>query len=154
MGYAAKVIALDDVRANHQRQALRQQLHERFDCWLDELGALLIEPKPTLAQVSETIWALRQQLTSGVAQTILEHTHQDERHRQHLGCASCACLLRARPEVPRTVETMVGAIELERPYFSCRACRLGRYPLDEVLGLRAGRIQLDVQQAAVDLAPE
>jgi len=154
MGYAAKVIALDDVRANHQRQALRQQLHARFDCWLDELEAQLIEPKPTLAQVSATIWALRQQLTSGVAQTILEHTHQDERHRQHLRCASCECLLRARPEVPRTVETMVGAIELERPYFYCRACRLGRYPLDEVLGLRAGRMQLDVQQAAADLATE
>lgn len=154
MGYAAKVIALDDVRVNHQRQALRQQLHERFDRWLDELEAQLIEPKPTLAQVSETIWALRQQLTSGVAQTILEHTHQDERRRQHLRCASCACLLKARPEVPRTVETMVGAIELERPYFYCRACRLGRYPLDEVLGLRAGRMQLDVQQAAADLATE
>jgi hypothetical protein len=96
MGYAAKVIALDDVRVNHQRQALRQQLHERFDRWLDELEAQLIEPKPTLAQVSETIWALRQQLTSGVAQTILEHTHQDERRRQHLRCASCACLLKAR----------------------------------------------------------
>ncbi len=37
MGYAAKVIALDEVRASQQRQALRQQLHERFDQWLDEL---------------------------------------------------------------------------------------------------------------------
>ena len=56
--------------------------------------------------------------------------------------------------MPRCVETLVGAIELARPYFYCRGCRVGTYPLDEVLGLRAGRMQLDVQQAAVDLATE
>ena len=37
MGCAAEVIALDDVRASQQRQVLRQQLHERFDRWIDEL---------------------------------------------------------------------------------------------------------------------
>jgi hypothetical protein len=49
---------------------------------------------------------------------------------------------------------MVGTIELERPYFYCRVCRAGTYPLDEALDVRAGRIQRDVQQAAVDLATE
>jgi hypothetical protein len=62
--------------------------------------------------------------------------------------------LQARPPVPRTVETLVGAIKLERPYFYCRQGQGGRYPLDEVLGLRAGRMQRDVHQAAVDLATE
>ena len=49
---------------------------------------------------------------------------------------------------------MVGTIELERPYFYCLGCREGTYPLDEVLDVSAGRIQRDVQQAAVDLATE
>lgn len=35
MGDIAKVIALDDIRASQKHQALRQQLHERFDQWLD-----------------------------------------------------------------------------------------------------------------------
>jgi hypothetical protein len=56
--------------------------------------------------------------------------------------------------VSRTVETLIGEIEVHRPYFYCRHCRRGRYPLDESLDLRAGRIQLDVQQAAADLATE
>jgi hypothetical protein len=47
MGCAAEVIALDDIRASQQRQALRQQLHERFDRWLDEVEAQLPEPEPT-----------------------------------------------------------------------------------------------------------
>ena len=54
----------------------------------------------------------------------------------------------------RTAQTMIGDIEVQRPYFYCHHCHCGRYPLDEVLGLSAGRMQLDVQQAAVDLATE
>ena len=90
MGYAAKVIALDDVRASHQRQALRQQLHQRFDQWLDALERQLPEAEWTLHQVSETIWGLRQSLTASVAQTLVEHRHDEERRRTHLPCATCA----------------------------------------------------------------
>ena len=54
----------------------------------------------------------------------------------------------------RTARTLVGDVEIERPYFYCRSCRVGTYPLDAVLGLSSGQIQLDVQQAAIDLATE
>jgi hypothetical protein len=60
--------------------------------------------------------------------------------------------LKARAVVPRTVQTLIGDVEVQRPYFSCRHCHLGRYPLDEVLGLSAGRMQLDVQQLAAEVA--
>src|SRR5262245_15716019 len=69
-------------------------------------------------------------------------------------CPTCARLLPARGPVPRCVETMVGPATLERPYFYCQGCHAGTYPLDAVLGVRAGRMQPDVQQAAVDLATE
>jgi len=129
-------------------------LHERFDRWLDQLETALPEGEPTLGQVSATIWALRQQLTGGVAETIVHHTYHEEQDRSQMPCPTCARLLPARGPVPRGVETMVGLVELERPYFYCQGCRAGSYPLDEVLGVRAGRMQPDVQQAAVDLATE
>ena len=53
----AEVISLDQVRARTHWTTLRQQLHERFDRWLDRLEAALPEGEPTLGQVSETIWA-------------------------------------------------------------------------------------------------
>jgi hypothetical protein len=145
MGCATEIISLDDVRAMQQRQALRHQLHERFDQWLDAVEARLPEAKPTLAQGSETIWSLRQGLTAGVAQTMIEQTHQEERHRKALRCATCDRLVSARPSVSRTVHTLVGDLEIERPYFSCRYCRVGTSPLDTVLGLSARQMQLDVQ---------
>jgi hypothetical protein len=133
---------------------LRQQLHERFDRWLDEVEAQLPEADVTLAQISETIWSLRQVLTASVAQSLLEQSHQDERNRKCLPCATCDRLLSARPAVSRVARTLVGDLEIERPYFYCRDCRVGTYPFDEVLGLSSGQMQLDVQQAAVDLATE
>ena len=154
MGCAAEIIALEEVRASRQHQALRQKLHERFDHWLDALESQLPEKPATLAQVSETIWALRQPLTASVAQAIVEHTHHVEQHRDSLKCATCDRLLPARPAVPRTIETLIGAIEVTRPSCYCRHCHQGRYPLDDRLGLRTGRMQLGVQQAAVELAME
>jgi len=154
MGCAAKVISLDKVRARQHWDTLRQHLHDRFDQWLEGLEAQLSEPKPTLVEVSETIRALRQQLTGGLAETIVQHTHPEEQSRAHLPCPTCECLLAARGPVHRRVETMIGGIELERPYFYCRVCRHGNDPLDEALGLSAGCIQRDVQQATAHLVTE
>jgi hypothetical protein len=114
MGCAAKVIAFDDVRASQQRQVLRQQLHERFDRWLDEMEAEFPELEPTLAQVSETIWRLRQKLTASVAQTLVEHAYKNEQRRGSLRCATCQRLLRARPAVSRTAQTMTVVIRSTR----------------------------------------
>jgi hypothetical protein len=151
---AAEVIAFKEVRARKQRDAPRRQLHTRFDQWLDALEAQLPEPAPSLAQVTETVWNLRQALTGGLTETIVEHAHRDEHTRQQSRCPQCARLLPARAPVRRTVETLVGAVQLERPYFYCPACRVGLYPLDEVLDLAPGRTQLDVQKAAAKLVTE
>jgi Uncharacterised protein family (UPF0236) len=150
----AEVISFEEVRARKQWDALRGQLHTRFDQWLDGLEAQLREPAPTLAQVTETVWNLRQELTGGLTETIIEHAHRGEATCQHTRCPQCARFLKARAPVSRTVETMVGAVQIERPYFYCRTCRCGVYPLDAALGLAPGRTQLDVHKAAVQLVTE
>src|SRR5215813_1611609 len=151
---AAEVIAFEEVRARKQWDALRGQLHTRFDQWLDELEAQLPEPALSLAQVTETMWNLRQRLTGGLTEAIVEHAHRGEHTRQQSRCPQCERLLKARAPVQRTVETLVGLVQLARPYFYCPACHTGLYPLDEVLGLSPGRTQLDVQKAATKLATE
>ena len=85
---------------------------------------------------------------------MVEHAHHVEYTRKEIVCESCQRILTTRPAVPRTVGTMIGSIRLERPYFYCRVCKEGTYPLDEALGLTPGRNQLDVQQAAAKLVIE
>src|SRR5688500_4773359 len=144
----AEVISLDEVRASKQWASLRQQLHDDFDLWLDDLQTQLPEPEPTLDQITETVWALRQKLTGTLTEAIVKHAHRFEYMRKDIVCQTCQRILAMRPLVPRTVETMVGQVRLERPYFYCRVCQEGSYPLDEALGLTPGRTQLDVQKAA------
>ena len=69
-------------------------------------------------------------------------------------CHQCGRHLTARAPVRRTVETLVGAVQLERPCFSCPTCHMGLYPLDEALDVLPGRIQLDVQKATAKLVTE
>ena len=102
--------------------------------------------------MSETIWALRQQLTDGVAETRVHQTYHEELCRSQMPCPTCARLLPARGPVPRCVETLVGPVDLERPYFYWQVCRAGSSLLDEVWGVGAGRMPPDSSQAAVDLA--
>src|SRR5262245_26162105 len=98
----AGVISFEEVRARKQWDALRRQLHTRFDQWLDELEAQFQEPAPTLAQVTATVWRLRQALTGGLTETIIEHTYRGEYTRQQTHCATCNRLLTARAHVLRT----------------------------------------------------
>ena len=151
---SAEVISLSEVRASKQWDLLREQLHSRFDQWLDGLQEQLPEPASTLAEVTETVWSLRQELTGALTETIVTHAHLGEQSRKQAPCPQCDRLLTARPTVSRTVETMVGSVQLERPYFYCTACRQGCYPFDEALGLAPGHLQLDVQKAAARVVIE
>ncbi len=151
---SAEVISLSEVRASKQWDLLREQLHCRFDQWLDGLQEQLPEPTSTLAEVTETVWNLRQELTGGLSETIITQAHLGEQSRKQAHCPQCDRLLTARPAVSRTAETMVGSVQLERPYFYCTICRLGSYPFDEALGLTPGRKQLDMQKAAARVAIE
>jgi hypothetical protein len=143
----AEGISLPDVRASKQWEALRQQLHARFDQWLDPLEQQWHEPPSPLTEVTATVGDLRQQLTGGITETIVRHVHQREHDRIQAPCPQCEGRLRARECVCRTVETLGGPVQLERPYFYCRTWRVGRYPFDEALGVVAGGKQLDMQKA-------
>jgi hypothetical protein len=144
----AEVISFSEVRARKQWDVLRQDLHARFDQWLDTLEARLPEPAVTLSEISGLVWQLRQELTGGLTESLLTPAHAGEHNRKQAPCPQCERLITARPSIPRTVETMVGTMQFERPYFYCPLCQQGFYPFDRALNLASGRLQLDVQQAA------
>ena len=50
---SAQVISLSEVRASRQWQGLRDQLHARFDQWLDRLQEQLPDPQTRLSEVTE-----------------------------------------------------------------------------------------------------
>jgi hypothetical protein len=55
--------------------------------------------------------------------------------------------VQVRGLVSRSVETLVGEVSLECPYFYCLESQRGIYPMDEALELSERRKQRDVQEA-------
>jgi hypothetical protein len=102
------------------------------------LQAHLPELEMTLDQIAETVWNLRQALTGSLTEAVIEHAHRFEFMRKEMVCKTCQRILTAQPLVSSPVETMLGQVRLERPYFYCLVCQAGSYPLDGALGLMPG----------------
>jgi hypothetical protein len=151
---AAAVISFEEGRASKPWDTLRHQLHERFDQWLDTLETQWHEPPATFPEMTATVWHVRQQRTGGITEAIVAPVHGGEHDRPQGNCPRGDGVWRAQECVCRTVETMGGPVQLERPYFSWRLCRVGDYPFDDALGLVAGGKPLDRPQAVVPLGTE
>ena len=51
----AEIVSLSEVRTSSQWQRLRDDLHARFDQWLDRLQAQLPNPQAHLAEVTAAV---------------------------------------------------------------------------------------------------
>jgi len=151
---AAAVISLAEVREKKQRAEFRRQLHECLDEWLDALEEKVKEPKPTLEHLTRAVWELRQELTGSLTEAVLEQRWGAEQAQTRAPCPGCGQEVEARGVVRRTLQTLVGTMELARPYFYCVPCGQGFAPLDRALGLAPGHKQFDVHQAVAKLTAE
>jgi hypothetical protein len=150
----ATVVSLEQTRQEWARAQARSELHEQLDQWLDRLEQTVNEDTPSLQDLTEAVFAERQELTGAIAKALVEQRHAQALGQKSVACPGCGRLLHARDPVPRTVETMVGEVSLERPYFYCVRCEKGFYPLDEALLLSERTKQWDIQKAAAKLAAE
>lgn len=153
MGQSA-VVSISEYQQAKQSAELRAQLHKSIDDWIEKVELGMKEPKPTLEQITGEIFKLREEMTSAVSKVLIGSRYQDEQKQQYFLCPGCGENLRERGNPGRSVETMVGTIELKRPYFYCVKCRRGYYPLDEALQLGNRRKQPDLEEAIVKLTKE
>lgn len=150
----APVLALEETGQAWGRAQTRRELHEGFDLWLDILEETVKEEAPSLEVLARAVFARRQELTSMVTAALVKQRHRQALEQKTAPCPHCGRLLQARALGPRTVETLVGEVALERPYFYCLECTRGFYPLDDVLELSERRKQWDIQEAGARLAAE
>ena len=112
------------------------------------------EPTPPLEELPAAVLALRQELTPAVTEGWVEHAHRAALEQRTAVCSPWGPTWSARSLQERTVETLIGAVRLRRPYLSCEPCQRGTAPLDELLPVTGRRQQPDVQRAAVKLTQE
>jgi hypothetical protein len=112
------------------------------------------EESPSLDALTRAVFTKRQELTAKVTEALVQQRHRPALHQKTVPCPQCGRRLPARALVPRTLETLVGEVSLERPYFYCLECKHGFYPLDAALELAQRRKQWDIQEAGARLAAE
>ena len=153
MGQAAIYSMEPDCEIAHS-ELFREECHCQLDMFLDALEPQLTQVNPTLEELTTVIFSRRHELMGQLVSSFVKQAHADLIAQQFTTCPLCGKLLKARGSHPRTVETMVGAISFERPYFYCISCQQGFYPLDMALNLSPRQKQTDIQKAACRLAAE
>lgn len=151
------ILSLAPFQQRQLWERFRDRAHEALDALLDRLEAGMTQPgscAPTLMEITDAVSQERAGLTAALVAAFVERRHGSLLTQQEAACPKCERLLPARPSRSRTVETLLGPVTLERPYFYCAPCHHGFYPLDEALALSGHRKQGDVQQAGVKLALE
>jgi hypothetical protein len=152
----AAIQNLESYRQESLEQKFRESLHKELDKWLDRLGNMMDgKDKPSgLWGITEGIRKQREELMGTVAMEWIKKEYGSYLDQEHAECPICGKWLKRQALCQRTLETMIGEITIHRPYFYCRVCGDGFYPLDEALNLSSRRKQYDVQEAATDLAKE
>ena len=91
------------------------------------------------------------QLTLG----LVKKNHSDLINQEYCNCPQCNKQLKAwNKKVKRSIESLGGCFDLYRPYFYCKRCQTGYYPLDEALGLSSLPKQYDIQDVEAWLSSE
>jgi hypothetical protein len=73
---AAAILALEAFRDAQRRTAVRPRRHDRLDAWLKPLEARMEDRTPPLAELTQAILALRQELTQAVTEGVVEQAHR------------------------------------------------------------------------------
>lgn len=107
-----------------------------------------------ILDISSAIFSRKAEILGQMLLALIQKCHGTLLEQEQCTCPQCKRVLKRRGMHKRSVETMAGAIELERPYFYCAHCSLGIYPLDEALELSPAIKQDDIQSVGVFLATE
>jgi hypothetical protein len=107
-----------------------------------------------LSDITSALFSDKTEILGELALVLIKKRYRHLLDQEQCACPQCGKVLKRRGFHKRQVETMVGAFELERPYFYCVPCEKGFYPLDATLGLSPSARQHDVQETAAWLAAE
>jgi hypothetical protein len=136
-------------------EAFRTAAHRQVDQWVDQqTGLLTAHELPTLRQMSTQFTQTRTTLLGGCLQEMVLQLTASYRQQESAPCPCCGKTLKRHSVNAKTLHTMQGSITLERPYFYCRSCKSGFYPMDHVLELADEAYQYDMQEKMLRLGIE
>ncbi len=130
----------------------RSLFYDFLDTRLDKMEEEY--PMEDLGEISKAVFQERAEILGQLILGFIERKFGHLLNQQNCDCPECGKSMQRHGKLSKTIQTLAGQFELTRPYFYCRACSLGYYPLDEALGLSESSKQYDVQDVEAWLSSE
>lgn len=112
-------------------------------------------PMDSITDISKSLFSNRSEIMGQAALALIEKEYGYLLEQEYCQCPICDKQIKARSQkIKRKIETLVGPVELKRPYFYCVKCSFGFYPLDDALGLSNREAQSDIQELEAWLGAE
>ena len=123
--------------------------NEKLDQIESEIGMDKIE------DITNAIFQNKSEILGQMALGLIKDRHGDLLEQEYCNCPNCGNQTKAwNKKVKRKIESLAGSFDLYRPYFYCKSCNTGFYPLDEALGLSESPKQYDIQALEAWLSSE
>lgn len=131
------------------RNELFEFLSQRLDQIIEKGGMEKID------DISSAVFGNKSEILGQLVLGLIRNKYSDLLDQDYCDCPKCSQRVKAwNKKVKRTIETLGGVLDLYRPYFYCKACKMGFYPLDEALGLSSSAKQHDIQDLEAWLCSE
>jgi hypothetical protein len=112
-------------------------------------------PMESITDISKSLFQNRSEIMGQAVLALIEKKFGHLLDQDFFQCPHCHQWIKAQSEkVRREIDTVVGPVTLYRPYFYCKRCGFGFYPLDDALGLSPRKVQPDIQELEAWLAAE
>ncbi|MBW2329380.1 MAG: ISKra4 family transposase [Deltaproteobacteria bacterium] len=134
------------------------------NAWRDEVFGFLNEKLDQIVEqnhmekiddITGVIFRNKSEILGRLVLGLIKKDYNDLLNQEYCDCPICGKSLKAwNKKVKRTIESLGGCLDLYRPYFYCKNCHRGFYPLDEALGLSSSPKQHDLQDLEAWLSSE
>lgn len=152
---AAKVLDLNDPCAPTEKERFKELCLKAAQKFIDQVADLVFSDETmTIKSLSMYFQEHKHLFLAQAFEQALKARHKDYIEQNRAICPGCEKEVARHGAFPRKFDTLQGSLEIERPYFYCRDCKLGFFPLDQALGLAPERKQYDLQALAAEFSAE
>jgi hypothetical protein len=134
---------------NTWRDEVFEFLNDKIDQIIEQSDMEKIE------DITGAIFQNKSEILGRLVLGLIKKNYSELLNQEYCDCPICSTRLKAwNKKVKRTIESLGGCLDLYRPYFYCKKCHEGFYPLYEALGLSSSPKQHDIQDLEAWLSSE
>ena len=151
----AKIIDFEEAQKKVEQEKFQELIREAVDKFAQSLSEILFSDNPmSLQDISNYIQEHKQSFLGEAVQKVVQTKYAEYLEQKKAACPCCGKTVCKQDDLSRQVDTLQGTSEIQRPYFYCRDCKYGFFPLDKAIGLSERKKQYDLQSLASEFMAE